>query len=156
MQPGILASMFYGHAHEISHVVEICIDVLANFLCFSNLIAGELNECCVGVWKVLDLQCCFSLNDLSKNALCTVLPSSSRMTRRNLSSSSIHAHFLILPSELNLDLGRMLNHPANPIFLYYSPIRSLAHMFEVLGCLHRLCSLIRTLRLTRRCFSRSG
>ena len=55
MQPGILAGMFYGHAHEISLIVEICIAVHADFLCFSNFLAGELDECRVGIWKIFDL-----------------------------------------------------------------------------------------------------
>ena len=43
------------HAHQISLIVEICVNVFTDFLRFSYPVVGELDECCVSIWKVLDL-----------------------------------------------------------------------------------------------------
>jgi hypothetical protein len=85
--------MFDGHAHEVPLLVEIDVDVLADLLSLGDFIIRELDKGRVGVRKVFDFHLSLSLNDLSKNALCTVSPSSSRITRRTFPVSLMRPRF---------------------------------------------------------------
>ena len=91
-----IMSMFNGHGAHISILVDIELCVLIEIPSLCHFCRSKFYMERVGVLKILDRH---GLNLLSKKALCTVSPSGSITTRKNLFSiSSIEAQRRIRPS----------------------------------------------------------
>jgi hypothetical protein len=84
----MLFGMFNSHTDEMSMAIEFDQNIFVDVSCLGNFFLCEIYEQGIRVRKILHLHHEPSLNVRSKNALCTVSPSSKRITRRYLSSAS--------------------------------------------------------------------
>jgi hypothetical protein len=93
---GSLAGVFNGDPTDIAVSVKVKDSILVKVFRFRNLPGAKFDVQRIRVLKVFDLH---NENDRSKNALCTVSPSGSKITLKNFPSiMSICAHRRIRPS----------------------------------------------------------
>ena len=80
----MLAGVLDRDRHHAARLIEVEIHILRKLTCFGHIRSADFDQRRVGVFEVADFNDVGSRYERSKKALCTVRPSSKRITRSTL------------------------------------------------------------------------